>query len=67
MNHRIYFQLDGKDFAVRAWHNVPRVGEHVMFRTDEGKPKTFEIVRVVWNTAPDDNDAMPTINISLAG
>jgi hypothetical protein len=46
----IYFLLDGKQLTFRAWANVPRVGEWVVFSlTDE----PFEVARVLWRETAD--------------
>lgn len=62
---RIYFVLDGKDYAVRHWSWVPRVGDNVMFHPDGGSFKA-RVVEVAWNTSRGDDDInSPTINIAL--
>lgn len=59
----IWMILDGKDYGVRHWSFVPRVGDHVMFHPKDGAFKA-KVTAVVWGISADDTNA-PTINMAL--
>ena len=61
----IYFIVSGKDYALRRWGAVPRIGERVMFHKTEG-PVTFTVTDVLWGVAPDDAGNIMTVNVRLA-
>ncbi len=60
----IYFMLEGKDYALRVWPFVPRIGERVMFHM-MGGPISFKVVDVLWGVAPDDRNGVITVNVGL--
>lgn len=66
-SHRIHLILDGKDYGIRYWKNVPRVGECVMLK--EYRSDNFFIAmvaQVAWGVAVDDADTnWPDINMKL--
>ena len=45
----ITFHLDGQRYAYRGWHHVPRVGEEVVLRYEDGW-HAFTVCRVQWST-----------------
>lgn len=63
--HRIHIILDGKDYGMRFWKNVPRVGEAIIlkgYRSDNRVPCLIK--QVAWGVAEDDyNQAWPDINM----
>ncbi|WP_395451147.1 hypothetical protein ACHMW7_15970 [Aminobacter sp. UC22_36] len=61
---RIYFTLDGKDYATREWPAVPHVGEHVMFHLKDG-PFVAKVTRVVWGVDKDHKDRIPSVNCTI--
>lgn len=78
-DHRIHVILDGEDYGMRRWVNVPRVGDHVMlmkrtnarigFAVEKVKPDFFvaKVVQVTWGVAEDDYSATwPDINLHCA-
>lgn len=41
---KIYFFLDGVQFAQRKWAQVPRVGENVLL-----EDKYYQLMQVIWD------------------
>lgn len=64
-NHRIHIMVEGKEYGIRHWANVPRRGEHILLKRH--KENTFfiaKILRVTWGVAIDDADThWPTVNL----
>lgn len=65
--HRIHIIFDGKDYGMRYWKNVPRVGEAVMLK--EHKSDKFFlalVIQVAWGVAVDDmNTQWPDVNLKV--
>lgn len=62
----IEFYLDGRRFALRSWHVVPRVGDEIMFGPE--RPKlAYRIKRVVWGVEGPEEDRMDrqAVNIEI--
>ena len=63
--HRIHIVLEGGDYGMRNWKNVPRKGDFIMLGNYK-KPCFFtaQVTQVTWGVAVDDSDThWPTINL----
>lgn len=62
--HYIHVILDGKDYGIRYWTNVPRTGEFIMLKARDGSHFTAKVTQVTWGVAVDDAEQKwPDINL----
>jgi hypothetical protein len=67
-NHRIHVVLDGKDYGMRHWVAVPRVGDHVMLQESKSEKVFFTalVTRITWGVAEDDLETKwPDVNMHV--
>ena len=70
----IKFYVGGREYAVRRWHQVPRVGDEIMLRDpanpaacDKYGKRAFSVKRIVWGveSEQEERDGWQAANVEI--